>query len=735
MKHEISGVLAAQSNRLKTAALLAVLICGAIGGVLSACTNVLVSKGASTDGAVLITYTADSAGFYATLELYSAADHAPGTMIDIPGKGSIPQVPHTYQVLGSSGQGIMNEFQLAMAETTFGGRGELHNEDGTIMYPLLMTLGLQRTKTAREAILVMAQLVEEHGYGDEGESISIADKNEAWVLEIIGMGKDRKGAVWVAQRVPDGEISCHANQARIGTFPLDDPANCLYSANVIDFAVEKGYYDPASGKPFHFADAYAPADAKSKRVCEARVWSVYRRAAPSLNLSVDYHRGVAGAESYPWSIRPDRKLSTADVMALMRDHFEGTEFDMTQGIDAGEYGMPRRWRPLYWKLDENDEREYSWERPISTQQTAFSFVTQSRGGLPDPVGGVVWYGVDDSYLTCYFPLYCTIDELPRSFVTGSIERFSQDSAWWVFNLVSNYANLKYSHMMPEIRAVQQEMESTFFALQPAVERAAAELHSTAPDAMRAYLTDYSVMQAEKVAKRWQELAVHLITKYNDGYVRDDEGKYPNVGYPRAWLERVLKERPTQFLLPNEGQTKDATVPQQPKQPLPPVTITTTPDRLPPQPATGLPRTQSQEQPVGQPVSAVPQPATGVPRTQTDGQPAMQQPPRPETGESDDFADFSGFSLADNQLLVDFRASDVSQYFRHEEINVWRNQVMAAMRKFQLANQRPPISQDEFVDKIIDANGIILPELVDGCEYVYLPEARQMMILVTKPDAK
>jgi dipeptidase len=229
---------------------LAVLICGVIGGALSACTNVLVSKGASTDGSVLITYTADSAGFYATLELYPAADHAPGTMIPVPGKAGIPQVAHTYQVLGSSGQGIMNDFQLAMAETTFGGREELHNKEGVILYPLLMTLGLQRAKTAREAILVMTRLVEEHGYGDEGESISIADKTEAWVLEIIGMGEGRKGAVWVARRVPDGEISCHANQARIGTFPLDDPANCVYSANVIDFAVEKGYYDPATGSRF-----------------------------------------------------------------------------------------------------------------------------------------------------------------------------------------------------------------------------------------------------------------------------------------------------------------------------------------------------------------------------------------------------------------------------------------------------------------------------------------------------
>ena len=695
------------------------LICALCGLIASACTNVLVSKGASADGSVLITYTADSAGFYAHLELYSAADHAPGTMIAVPGKESIPQVAHTYQVLGSSGQGIMNEFQLAMAETTFGGREELQNEEGTIMYPLLMTLGLQRAKTAREAILVMAQLVEQHGYGDVGESISIADKDEAWVLEIIGMGEGRKGAVWVAKRVPDGEISCHANQARIGTFPLNDPANCMYSANVIDFAVEKGYYDPASGKPFHFTDAYAPADAKSKRVCEARVWSVYRRAAPSLNLSADYHRGLAGTEPYPWSIRPDRKLTTADVMALKRDHYDGTEFDMTQGVDAGEYGMPRRWRPLYWKLNESDEHEYSWERPISTQQTGFSFVTQSRSWLPDPIGGVVWYGVDDSYLTCYFPLYCAIDELPESYVIGSIERFSQDSAWWVFNFVANYANLKYSLMMPEICAVQQELESNFFALQPAVERTAAELFQTNPNAMQSYLTDYSVMQAEKVTKRWQELAVHLVTKYNDGYVRDENGKYPNTGYPRTWLERVVNERPTQFLLPDDNgvfpkvgsvsagkAATDHVATGQPIQSAAPVVISTKPDPVPPPPATGTAAMQTQRDGV------VPQGDLTSPDSE------------PQSANQN-----NGFALTENEFLVDIRSKDVSNYFRNPEINVWRNQVAAAMQIFESLNNRAPETEEEFIDAIIVANRIILPELVDGCVYVYLPETRQMMVLV------
>ncbi|MDR1384334.1 MAG: C69 family dipeptidase [Planctomycetaceae bacterium] len=624
----------------------------------AACTNVLVTKGASADGSVMITYTADSAGFYATLTLLPAQDYKAGEVINISDKGNIPQVPHTYQVLGSCGQGIMNEFQLAMTETTFGGREELHNPDGMIKYPLLMTLGLQRAKTAREAIFVMTQLAEEYGYGDEGESISIADKDEVWILEILGLGKDRKGAVWVAKRVPDGEISCHANQARIGEVPLNDSVNCLYSKNVIEFAVEKGYYDSNSSEPFHFANAYAPADAKAKRVCESRVWSVFRRAAPSLNLSADYHRGVAGAKPYPWSIRPDHKLTPADVMALKRDHFEGTEFDMTQGIDAGEYGLPRRWRPLYWKLNENDTKEYSWERPIATQQTGFSVVTQSRNWLPDPVGGVVWYGVDDSYLTCYFPLYCQIDKLPESHTVGSINRFSKDSAWWIFNLVSNYANLKYSYMTPEIRAVQQELETNFFALQPAVEKTAVELFKTNPNTMQTYLTDYSVMQAEKVTQRWQELANHLITKYNDGYVRADDGSYPNVGYSKEWLERVVRERPNQFLLPDEK-------PQNTEQP----------------------QTQN------------PQPMSQL------------NPPQKSV-----------------TTAVDATSEKAAAYFQKQEITVWRTQVAAALQRFESANKRFPDSSEEFHQKIIIDNKIILPELKDGFVYTYDTETHQLFIV-------
>jgi dipeptidase len=517
-------------------------------GAAQACTSLLVTKGASADGSVQITYTCDSAGLYAKLEILPAADHRPGATIDLGPLGKIPQVAHTYKVLGVEGLGLMNEHQLAMSETTFGGRKELVNPKGLFDYPRLMTLGLQRARTAREAIRVMTDLVAAHGYRDVGESISIADGNEAWILEIVGPGPGGKGAIWVARRVPDGHISCHANQARIGEFPRNDPANCLFSSNVESFAVSKGWYNPRAGRSFSFFEAYGPPTPGSRRYCDMRVWSILRRAAPSQKFTADYLHCKPGAQPYPFSVIPDAKLSVADVFALMRDQYEGTEFDMTKGIDAGPYGLPRRWRPLAWKVD---GQEYGWMRPISTQQTAFSIVSQSRARLPNPIGGLLWYGMDDSFTTCYVPLYCGIEAVPQSFATGTVARFSWDSAWWIFNLVSNYAYLKWSHMIPEIQAAQKDIEGHLLALQPAVEKTAVELASANPKLLTRYLTDYSVMHGEQTVTRWRALGEHLITKYNDGYVRDEKGHYPDIGYPEAWLRRVLREHPNQFKLPVE----------------------------------------------------------------------------------------------------------------------------------------------------------------------------------------
>ncbi len=517
------------------------------------CTNLLVTKGASADGSVIITYTCDGE-FHPHLRYEPAADYEPGELIEVKHwsgevHGKIRQVAHTYAVVG-----LMNEHQLAISETTFDGRAELQNPEGVLHYWQLMRFALQRARTAREAIKVMTDLVAEYGYRSTGESISIGDTREAWILEIIGPGPGRQGAHWVAVRVPDGYVSCHANKARIGEFPLDDPENCLYSENVISFAIEKGYYDPDSGKPFRFCDAYCPPTPKNQRYAETRVWSFFRRLAPSQNFAPDYHRAVEGAEPYPLWVKPDQKLSLADVFDLMRDHYEGTDFDMTKGIDAGPHGTPNRWRPIHWTID---GVEYAWERPISTQQSGFTFVSQSRDWLPDPVGGVYWYAVDDTYLCCYVPLYCGIVDVPPSYAVGGLESFTWDSAWWVFNFVANYANLRYSDMCPDIQAVQHELEEHLLALQPAVEKTAVELAKTNPELMTRYLTDYSVTHAELVVKRWRELGEYLIQKYNDGYVQDEDGRPQEQGYSEGWLRKVLKERPEQFRL----KTKPADVPE------------------------------------------------------------------------------------------------------------------------------------------------------------------------------
>ncbi len=515
-----------------------------------ACTSLLVTKSASKDGSTFITYTCDGR-FHPHLWITPAADHPEGDSLKIEDwhgdmKGWIKQVPHTYGVVG-----LMNEHQLSISETTFEGRPELENPEGVLHYWDLMDLALQRAKTAREAIKVMTDLVEEYGYRATGETFSIADPNEVWIMELIGMGAGRKGAVWVARRIPDGYICAHANKARISNFPLDDHKNCLYAENVISFAEEMGYYDPASGQPFSFCDAYCPADPKSRRYCDSRVWSLFRRAAPSLNLSMDITRSVEGAQNYPLWIKPDNNLSVEDVMSLMRDHYEGTPLDMTKGVTAGPYGTPYRWRPLYWNAeDENgDTVEGSWERPISTQQTGFSSIAQCRSWLPDPIGGVYWYGVDDTWFTCYCPLYVGIDTIPVSFTVGNIDKFSWESAWWVFNFVSNFANLRYQYMIQDIQAIQKELEGNVIFLQPAIEKTAMETYKTNPIAAQKYLTEYCVSNAETVVGRWRQLGEYLIVKYNDGYILKEDGSAEGTGYPETWLKTVVEQNPDKYILP------------------------------------------------------------------------------------------------------------------------------------------------------------------------------------------
>jgi len=508
-----------------------------------ACTSILVSKGASMDGSVMITYACD-AEFVSHMRYIPAQDHEPGSYVEIRKRDGntykIEQVPHTYAVVGN-----INEHQLAIGETTTGGRRELRNPDGLLGYGDLMGLMLQRAKTAREGIRIIVDLANNYGYSGPMEGFSIADPNEAWFMELIGPGPGVKGIIWVALRIPDGYVSCHANLSRIGEIPFDDKENCMYSENVKSFAIEKGYYDPDSGEPFRFNLAYCPPTPSSLHSCATRVWSILRRCAPSLNLSPDYHRAVKGAEPYPLWVKPDKKLSVQDVMALVRDHYEGTEYDMTKGIDAGDFASPYRWRPLTWEVD---GVEYIWERPVSTQQTAYSFISQSRSWLPDPIGGINWQGVDDAYTTCFVPFYCCVNGVPEIYQKGDLQKFSWDSAWWVFNFVANYANLKYSYMIKDIQQVQRELEGKAIESQAAIEKAAQIMYESNPELMKDFLTSYCNSHAEEVIKRWIELGEHLIMKYNDGYVKDENGRPRGVGYPESWLRRVIKERPEQFKL-------------------------------------------------------------------------------------------------------------------------------------------------------------------------------------------
>lgn len=510
----------------------------------SACTNILVSKGASKDGSTMITYAADSHELYGELYYYPAADHPQGTMLDIyewdTGKylGQIEQVSHTYQVVGN-----MNEHQLTIGETTFGGRGELRDTTAIMDYGSLMYITLQRAKTARGAIQVIDELLNKYGYYSSGESFSIADPNEVWIMEMISKGMHEKGAVWVARKVPDGYIAAHANQARIRQFPLDDPENCLYSEDVIDFARDMGYFK-GKDEDFSFADAYAPLDYGALRFCEGRVYSVFNRAAPSLEMSMDYVKGLPGAEPMPLWIKPDEKLSVHDVMELMRDHFQGTDWDMTQDLGAGPFKLPYRWRPLIWEVD---GVEYCNERAISTQQTGFSFVSQARSWLPDPIGGILWFGVDDTYSTVYVPMYCSITDIPPSFREGNggLYDFTWESAFWIFNFVSNFTYLRYNLMIEDVRKVQRNLELGFFAQQEAIEQTAMEMYKQEPGKAIAYLTDYSIKQGEYTVNRWKKLGEGLLVKYIDGNVKVN-GELSQPGYPDDWYRKIIEETGDHF---------------------------------------------------------------------------------------------------------------------------------------------------------------------------------------------
>ena len=531
------------------------------------CTNFLISKGATADGSAMITYAADSHTLYGELYYRPAADYPKGTMVDIyewdTGKhlGQIPQAEHTYSVVGN-----MNEFQVAIGETTFGGRAELQSQpEALIDYGSLMYITLQRAKTAREAIQVMTSLVDEYGYYSEGESFSIGDPDEVWILEMIGKGKGEKGAVWVAERVPDGYICGHANQARITTFPLNDPQNCLYSKDVISFAREKGWFE-GKNSDFSFSDVYAPVDFEGARFCDARVWSGFNKVANGMGQYENYILGNVehGGENnfatnrLPLWVKPNRKLTLKDVIGLMRDHFEGTKLDMTKDIGAGPFKLPYRWRDLTWTVD---SVEYCNERAVSTQQTGFSFIAQSRDWLPDPIGGILWFGVDDTYSTCYVPMYCGITKIPECFAVGNGDMltYSETSAFWTFNQVSNFAYLRYDYMIKDIQKVQSQLENKFMEYTPVIDKAAVTLFNESGESKaREFITEYSDNEANNMVQRWKKLGQYLLVKYMDGNIkREKDGQFERTetgmppqplfpGYPEWWYRIIAKSTGDHF---------------------------------------------------------------------------------------------------------------------------------------------------------------------------------------------
>lgn len=516
-----------------------------------ACTNFIVGKKASADGSVIVSYSADSYGMFGWLYHYPAATHPDGAMRDIhdwdTGKylGQIKEAKQTYNVVGN-----MNEYQVTIGETTFGGRPELVDTTGIMDYGSLIYVALQRSRTAKEAIKVMTDLVKEYGYYSSGESFSIADPNEAWIMEMIGKGPGIKGAVWVAVRIPDDCIAAHANQSRIHKFNLNDKDNCLYSPDVISFAREKGYFN-GKNSDFSFADAYCPLDFSGLRFCEARVWSFYNMFSKTTgDAYLPYILGES-KDPMPLYIKADSKLSVRDVQRAMRDHYEGTPLDITKDLGAGPFETPYRLSPLTFKVD---GVEYFNERPISTQQSAFSFVAQMRANLPDPVGGVLWFGLDDANMTVFTPVYCCTDRIPVPYAEGNGDciTFSWDSAFWIYNWVADMIRPRYSLMIDDMRAVQKELEDTFESAQSGIESSALKLYQESPEKAKDFLTNYTDMTARTTVDRWKKLAEFLIVRYNDGarkLVKNGKMVAPETGncaplerpgYPEEFLKELVK---------------------------------------------------------------------------------------------------------------------------------------------------------------------------------------------------
>ena len=541
--------------------LLLTAVLSVVGMGVHACTNFIVGKNASTDGSVMCTYNADSYGMFTGLCHYPAGTHAKGEMRKIIDydtyvcHGEIPEAPVTYNVIGN-----INEYQVSIGETTFGGREELVDTTGLIDYGSLMYLGLQRAKTAREAIDVMTSLVAQYGYNSEGETFTICDPNEAWIMEMIGKGPGRTGAVWVAIRIPDDAICAHANQSRITTFDQKDKKNVLYSKDVIKFAREKGFFD-GKDKDFSFNDAYAYPDFSGRRYCEARVWSFFNHFSNDMDRYLPYAMGkVKEAEPMPLWIIPNKKVSLQDIQDCMRDHYEGTPFSLDSDIGGGIWQMPYRPTPLSFKVD---GKEYFNERPTSTQQTGFSYIAQLRGWLPRQIGGILWFGNDDGNMVAYTPVYCSAIRQPECYNTPGADAvtFSDKNAFWVCNWVSNMVYPRYSSMFPSLKAVRDSLEQSYFNEVSTVDLKAQQLLASSEKQAVDYLTDYTCKKGDEMICRWRQLAIYLIVKFNDMAEKKEvngrfevtpEGvsKVVRPGYPEATARKIAEQTGDRYVVPD-----------------------------------------------------------------------------------------------------------------------------------------------------------------------------------------
>ena len=537
----------------------------------SACTNFLLTKSTTKDGSTMVTYSADSHVLYGELYHWPAGTWPAGTMLDVydwdSGKfmGKIPQAAQTFNVVGN-----MNEHQLAIAETTFGGRSELHHQEGAIIdYGSLIYITLQRAKTAREAIAVMTDLVAKYGYASEGESFSISDPNEVWIMEMIGKGEGEKGAIWVARMVPDGYVCAHANQARITTFPLEGRTSIssdnmkklynpdvttVYSKDVISFAKQKGFY-PQDGKnaDFSFSDTYAPVDFSGARACEIRVWAFFNAINSDMAQYWEYAKGTGikrDAKGYatnrmPLWVKPNRKVDVLEVMDFMRDHLEGTELDMSKDPGAGPYECPYRWRPMTFEVD---GKKYVHERATATQQTGFTFVSQSRSWLPDAIGGILWFGVDDAASTVYFPMYTCSTKVPYAFAVGngSMMEFTNKAAFWVFNQVTNFAYTRYNVIHPDIRKKQKALETQYLTFVQMTDAGASGMLAQNPQATVEFLTEFSCNTGNQLVDTWRDFYGYLFARYMDGNIKTavPGEKNPQVEQPALpeWYLRTIIEK-------------------------------------------------------------------------------------------------------------------------------------------------------------------------------------------------